>query len=866
LGATLTARKPKPAFKHLLLQLYFGLCALAALLAIGLVFASPSEGASAWLLGLSKTRWVMVALMLAAAAGFAWLLMQARAQSSRWIDGLLVRAQQQSVAVPLALILALLATLSIYVSLLTFEFQDAFVQARLERLLPLSLLVAFWSVNSLVFVLLLRRQANPETFADMRLLRTVLVFLAFFGLVCLLMSQTGLGLIPDRTGWDNPGVPLMATQVLLAWGIACLVSLGLVAANDRWPQQSFRIDLVLSIALWLIAVIAWQSEPLKPSFFSPQPLAPTNQYFPYSDAASHDLVAQNMLIGEGLTPAAEKPLYSAFLAGLHTLVGQDYSAVVAAQIMVLAVLPVALFALGSRVHHRLSGVMLALLVILRERNTIFLSGDIGVSHSKLLMTDLPTALALALLALMILKWLGADRRILRGPLFVGATLGAIVLLRTQNMVFLPALLLLAFWVGGRTWPDRFKHATVLLLGFLALALPWMVRNGIESGQFGFSQPLQALYLAKQYSLTPEANDPGFPPDTAPADYARLGFANALAFAKSHPAIVAQFVTSHFLHNEVSSFLALPMRFDLTEKLVEFYNLRPYWVGAEGRLWAECCSLSAYMDNAPYWQDWSGSFPAEAMLPIAFNLTMIAIGLAAAWRRLRWAGLLPVAMHLAYNFSTAIARVSGWRLNLPVDWALLLYYCIGIGQLTLWAWAAFGSPTKAAKHAHKPRVVHGWQAEGLTRVFGLLLLAGLVIPVAEWVIPQRYERVSDAEASQAWQAIGVPDFDADAFLQRPDAEVLNGRALWPRFYAANQGEPGGQWPAFNALPFARLGFVLVGPQGAQVVLPLSAVPIGFTNGADVTVFGCLQDDYFLAGAVLATRKSAGWVANPLPECE
>jgi hypothetical protein len=135
-----------------------------------------------------------------------------------------------------------------------------------------------------------------------------------------------------------------------------------------------------------------------------------------------------------------------------------------------------------------------------------------------------------------------------------------------------------------------------------------------------------------------------------------------------------------------------------------------------------------------------------------------------------------------------------------------------------------------------------------------------------VIPQRYERVSDAAASQAWQASGAPDFDADAFLQRPGAEVLNGRALWPRFYGANQGEPGGQWPAFNALPFARLGFVLVGPQGAQVVLPLSAAPFGFTNGADVTVFGCLQEDYFLAAAVLATRQSAGWVASPLPECE
>lgn len=847
-----------------MLQLYFVLCALAALLATGLVFAAPSEGSNAWLLGLSQTRWALVTLILAVAAGFARLLVRARAQSLYWSDRLLKRARERSVVVPL--VLALIATISIYTCLLTFQFQDAFVRARLERLFPLFLLVAFVNVNTLFFILLLRRQADHrEAIIESTLPKTALVFIATLGAVSVFVSQTRLGLTPDRTGWDNPGVPLMATQVLLAWGVACLISLGLGAAMVRWPKRSFRIDLALSIALWLIAVIAWQSEPLKPTFFSPQPLAPTNEYFPYSDAASHDLVAQNLLIGEGLTPAAEKPLYSAFLAGLHALVGQDYLAVVAAQIMVLALLPVALYALGSRLHHKLTGVMLALLVILRERNTIFLSGEIGVSHSKLLMTDLPTALALALLALVILKWLEADHRTLRWPLFVGATLGAIVLLRTQNMVFLPVLLLLAFWLGGKTWPNRFRYAAVLFLGFLALALPWMVRNGIESGQFGFSQPLQALYLAKQYSLTPEANDPGFPPNTSPADYARLGFANAFAFAQDHPALVAQFITSHFLHNEISSFLALPMRLDLTEKLVEFYNLRPYWAGAEGRLWSECCSLSAYMENTPYWQDWRGSFPAEAMLPIAFNLTMIAIGLAAAWRRLGWAGLLPAGLHLAYNFSTAIARVSGWRLNLPVDWALLLYYCIGISQLTLWAWAAFVSrPTRTAKPARKPRATYGWQAEGLTRVLGALLLAGLVIPVAEWAIPQRYERVSDGEAIQAWQSGDLIDFDATAFLEHPTAEVLNGRALWPRFYGANQGEPGGQWPAFNALPFDRLGFVLVGPEGAQVVLPLSASPAEFTNSLDVMVIGCWQGDYFLAAAVLS--DGARWVANPTAVCD
>jgi hypothetical protein len=601
----------------------------------------------------------------------------------------------------------------------------------------------------------------------------------------------------------------------------------------------------------LVAVLIWNWQPLAPTFFSPAVQPPNFEYYPYTDAATHDLVAQNILIGEGFGATSEKPLYSSFLAVGHALVGQEYSSVVTFQIVVLALFPAVLYLLGSKLHSSLAGVLLALAVILREANAISLSGQINVSHVKLLMTEIPTALGLAALCLLSISWLSAKPRSFRSALLVGGVLGGLLLLRTQTLVFLPPLLLLAFFAEGSDSRVKLRVAGMVLLGVVLVTLPWMFRNQFVTGQFGFSQSLQGIYLAKQYSLTPELGDPGSPENTPASQYSALGFAHVIQFTRAHPGEVARFVLAHFAHNEISAFISLPMRFDLADKLVTFYNLRPYWIGLEGRLWSECCSLDEHIATEPYWDSWNGVFPREARLPIAINLALIAIGLGAAWRRYGWLGMLPLGVHLLYNFSTALARVSGWRLNLPVDWALLLYYCAGLAQLTLWGWQLISktSVDDSNPEARKTRKV----AQADWRRLAVALLAiGLLFSLADLAVPARYLELDKSAAQEAWQRsplAATTSLDMAAFLDQPGGVALNGRALWPRYYAADAGEPGGGWPAYNALPFARLGFVLAGPLGGQVTLPLSAAPAAFPNASDVIVYGCQAEEVVRAVAVL-----------------
>lgn len=855
-------KRSKKLQVHTQLRWFYLLPVLEALAAIALIFSSPSQDGVARLLGLSMTRWVLVLGLAGLGAMFAAMFWLNKRGNARWAKieaRILDKLQNRTLYAALIVASFLLALISFYLCMLAFKFTDALVQARLMRLLPLVLWLLALGAQTLVFVPQLRETKKPYSKENSLILKPAAIALATLFLIALLIYATRLGLQPDRTGWDTPGVPLMATQILIAW-LGALLLYGLLKLIEQFAGWRLsQLDIFACVSIWLLAVVLWQAQPLTPTYFSPPPRAPNFEFYPYSDAASHDLVAQNLLIGQGFTPVSEKPLYSFFLAMAHAFVGQDYLRIVFAQTLVLGLFPVLLYLLATRMQHRFSGFVLALAVILRERNAIALSGDISVSHSKLLMTDLPTALGLVFLCLLLFKWMESDQKIFRWLLVVGATIGFLILLRSQILILLPFLLVLATLLRGKKLKLRLIYASVLLLGFMLAALPWLVRNYAVNGQFGYSQPLQALYLSKQYSLTPEANDAGFPEGTPTSEYASLGFASVFEFTRQHPDEVAQFISAHFFHNEVSSFLALPIRFDLSDKLVTYYNLLPYWHDAEDRLWRVCCSLDTHIASTPYWSGWDGVVPRDAWLPIAVNLALVALGISAAWQRKGWVALIPLGIHLLYNFSTAVARVSGWRLVLPVDWVLLLYYCLGIGQLSLWSWRYFFGATPSAKNSPKKKFPQlSWRQEKLPQLGLVVLLGALLLPATELLVLPRYMELDAATAVNEWRQSDLADetpLDPNSFLQQSSAQALWGRALYPRYYPAGEGEPGGQWPAFNPLPFARLGFVLIGPQGEHVVLPLEIAPEHFPNDADVLVFGCGQETYLRAVGVIFLNGEA-----------
>jgi len=73
--------------------------------------------------------------------------------------------------------------------------------------------------------------------------------------------------------------------------------------------------------------------------------------------------------------------------------------------------------------------------------------------------------------------------------------------------------------------------------------------------------------------------------------------------------------------------------------------------------------------------------------VIIYLAVIAIGLGAVWKRLRWVGLVPLAFSLGYSLANGVGRFSGWRYDLPADWISYFYFGIGVAEI-LAQWVDF----------------------------------------------------------------------------------------------------------------------------------------------------------------------------------
>jgi len=843
------------------------------LVAIAALLSVPGDPKNAFLLGLSLSRLALtgaLTLGVLIAAALAYLAIHHRRWNQRFVHWLETWASRQWRYVLLLGLAALLAITGTYTAILSTKFTDVAILARLVRLTPLALWGAAIGVKTLIALPFFHPVQPPVhlEFRGRELLPFGVAGVALFA-VAAFIAWTRLGLQPDLTGWDAPGTSLLPTQILGAW-VTGVGFLGLVVlpitkcwgAAEKSPRRfSLILDVSLGLLIWALAIVLWNAQPLDPSYFAPTPRAPNYEYYPYSDAAGHDLAAQNLLIGEGYKGTVEKPLYALFLAGLHAIAGQDYLDVVNLQVVVLALFPVLLYLIGRTLHSRLAGVVIALLVTFREVNSIALSGKTPVSHAELLMTDLPAALGLALLGLVAVCWARSisnegRRRVL--SISLGGLLGIFLLLRSQALLLLPVFLLFLLVLLFKKKKALLESAILLVVSFALGILPWMFHNYTATGQFGYSQPQQAVYIEKQYSFTP-----GAPEQSAAQDSASSGFGKALDFALDNPSYVLSFISAHFLHNEASTLLALPPMFSLSDNIVSFVNLKPYW-DSNADLWQFCCSLEPTVAGLPFWDEWDGVVPERSVFPILLNLAIIAVGIGATWREHKAAASVLLLIHFSYSLSVAIARVSGWRLILPTDWVGILFYAIGLIQVTIWIGSYFFKPSATSRWITAP-VRADEDAVGESRfptkavslTAAAILAVGLIVPLTGALIPAKYQAITKSQALAALEQVDLEAaeaFAASQWEQVDNSVVFSGRAFYPRYYPAGEGEPGGSWPAFNPQEFNRVGFFLVGPQNARVLLPLEEAPTTFPNASDVTVLGCQMENYILALAVVLTAEN------------
>lgn len=755
-----------------------------------------------------------------------------------------------SFARPASIAASALLSLTLAVSLFLSRYLDPVHSLPyFQRLSPFLFYFLLLSLQSSFFLLFLRFGFHRENIQQ----RKPIFFSAFIAFIILIsvflfISFTRLGLIPDKAYWGEPGVPVMGWQL----GLAILSGLCVICFS--FSSRSRSMDFILPVIIWLLAVVIWLNVPvsvMQNSFYAPMD-APTFQPFPNSDAGYYDSMAHSLLIGypyQGDIPT--RPLYIVLLMILHLLVGERYNLIIAGQTLVLALFPVVLYYLGKKLHSRAAGVIIALFAIFREWTSLLISSQTRVSNTKTLLVDLPTFLLIAIACLFVLRWL--EHKDWKGALAAGGMFGILMLLRTQSMLILPFILLTVFLAFG--WKNKnsfFLLSAFFLLGTFFSVVPWLTHNYLFSGRITFDAPFQYQVIASQYKYTGNL-------DLQSVDLQGKGLLGILlTFALKDPKFVFGFIATHFFATQISGILALP--------LIQSYN---------GML-------------APinlYWMQWTGSLSWYNLLLVIFYLAIIALGLGASWKRLRWAGLIPLAFSLGYSLANGIGRFSGWRYAFPADWISYFYFGIGVAEIFASVALLLGAlpekiftpipmpmdinheGTKTRRHEKRNFVANSNWSQGLI-LAGVFALIGALPWMAEGITSPRYAGQTRASLSAILSAspvvtkLGVDQTQLAAFAAQPQAVLQIGRVLYPRFFTRDTGLSSAHpWPSYMPRDFARMGFLFLNQKRSDALFQSKEIP-DFPQAADAIILGCQQTDYIDVRLILFPDSDSAYLSQSL----
>jgi hypothetical protein len=774
--------------------LFFYLSAIEGVVALIALLSIPSEGGS-----ISLARFALLAIVIAFV--LIWIYFGIRSPSG-------LDAFARPLNITSSALLSL--TFSLLLFLLRYLNPERFLPLY-ERMSPLLWYLLVLSIQFTLFLLILKNGFHLDALKQNKsIYRAPFVAFALLLLLLLFVSLTKLGITKDSAYWGEPGVPILGWQFALAILLgAGMLIWQLLITNYPSSSNSLLLQILLPFSIYLTASALWLSVPidsLRNSFYAPI-TPPYTTPFPYSDAGFYDYLSQSLLIGTdylgGIPP---RPLYVTFLAALHFLFGQDYVKIIAVQTLVLALFPVALYLLGTKLHSRAAGVTIALFAIFRELTTLWISSNTRTASTKMFITDFTTAMGIAFVCLVAVWWL--ERRDTKSTMIAGGVFGILLLLRTQALIILPVLLILAFFVYQKKIKTWLIACVTFGLVITATITPWLIHNYNVSGAFAFDDPSQMAIIFSQYSF-----NEGFDLSEFNIESESLA-SRMLTFTLKNPAFVSGFIANHFLNTEIGGLLALPLieRFDGL-----FAPVKLYWI------------------------EWNGHLEWYNLALILFYLAVIAIGIGASWARLKWIGLTPLAFNIGYALANGISRFSSWRYNLPVDWVAYFYFGIGIMEIFKWIASAFGTESTELPENRIFESKHDSLKPKHAFIVGAFVLVGALPWLAQGIVQPSYtatEQELKAHVLEQDQAI-------TEFLSQPNSQILEGRLLYPRFFRRNDGIFSAHpWAIYAVRDFSRLGFIVLNQNANQIIFPADK-PIALIHGADVIVVGCAREDHIEA---------------------
>lgn len=702
----------------------------------------------------------------------------------------------------------------------------------IERLYPVFVWLAI--VGAVTSIILLFERRGVTVFSrngDRSILKIAVVVVGMFGILALFIYGTGFGIRHPADYWYGAGVPVLWGQMFLSLIVGALA---LLLDNKFKVFSSKRFDVYVFIAIWIVSAWFWAHESLTTNYF----LSATdkNPVYPYSDSALFDAGAQFALIGQGVFGGAffERVLYSIFLVYLHLLAGQDIIKLLAAQAAIFAAFPAVVYLIGRELHSRALGLSAGMLAAFRGVNAIVAAKWIDTASPKMILTDFPTAIGVAVFILLFIKWYKTPSGI-GSLIWAGAILALTSMLRLNTLVILPVFLVAALFLIKLPWRQVVLAGLLVLIGMLTVTLPWELRNQSR----GF--PMYSMYytrivfvLRSRYGIGMELPPPSLSQVTAMRNVDGFSRQRIVSVqADTLPCVsLPCTIMNHFMRNTLTSFASLPTSLTLND-------LR-----------------NTIKSDTPYWnQDWNtGAVDVAGLGLMLVNLVVVSLGVGSVWGKIGKRVWLPILSFWSYLFGNSIALTSGGRYITPIDWIVYLFFIAGGLQLVVWFLRAAGFNIDAEKaeqteSARLPSINRNLFSKKLPTLLSILLL-GILLPLSEIFFQPRYqirqpsEILAQLEESGLLAQTGYSRSDLEEFLLLPNAVIREGRALYPRYYSAGEGEPD-KSTHFRPLEYNRLAFSLIGPYSPMqegVVLPTILRPSSL-HTADVVVLGCLNLDYY-----------------------
>ena len=680
------------------------------------------------------------------------------------------------------------------------------------------------------------------------------LFLVVFSGLILTALVSGAGLSTISGTFYRQGVPLLEGHLLYPLLAIFLLMLIKLWINQRvfWKRNAIQkmepsLTLALAALVWIAASVIWIRTPFEGrSYFLPALRPPNMNFYPSSDAESYDLLAQNILIGSGFRNGMTvvRPLYAAFLALLHALAGNDYMQVTNLQIIFLALFPVAVFLLGTILHSRFSGILAALWIIFREMYSIRLTPLVQVSNSRLFMSDLPTACMVSWLLVALVLWIKSINpdAARKWALVTGGLTGLAFLIRTQTFVFILAILFLMIVYYARQKSLQrigLRAINAYLSAVMIIVMPWLILNRALPNQSVDLTKSEGAYLSRLYERAAGLED------------SENGKKSIFELIAAYPKQIGEEIGAHFINNELSSLLVLPARTEAAASSAD-------WMNDESVFWYRESSEEVVRKNP---------------LLLARYLVVISFGVGAAVKKHHWAGLVPLALHVVYSAGTALAMNSGFRFILPVDWILMFYFAIGCVSLLHFVTDVIELPQEEKiSRDDLGFYLNNRQFLPMPLIIICLIISGLILPVCDQLIPARYDRdKSELELLSEWsrlseinQKISTKN-NLEEQIAAQTLTILEGRSVYPRFYAAEEGDSGGASSVKTGVPYNRLVWMQLNDNVQTVSLPVAGYTIescSIPDPVDAIVIGREKADHFAAEWVSFSdsHRSITWTAS------